>query len=182
MKRARRVISTKEYLKKNCHSIADEIPALRPILKQSNIKPMTNTQLSDSKSYGNGVQPPSRLHMGRTQSNNVPSQIAARPPNRQLADRMSKNSGEKTSVQSRLANVKKQISVDQIDFVLTQQPLSAPTELSPLNPNSKPFVHKASCIYFVLRRTKIVVHIPLIFFGWLSFSIFWCEYRNGCRY
>lgn len=114
--------------------VLDETPSLRPILKQSNIKPVPNTQTNDSKpSYyaGNGVPAPqSRPLTGRTHSNNIqqsgPNQ--ARPTSR---------SGEKTSVNARLAVKKPSTNL----IVQTQPPLA---DAPALNPDTQSFVRKVS--------------------------------------
>lgn len=113
--------------------ILGEAPSLRPILKQSNIKPVACA--NDSKSYGNGMPTNSRPLTGRTHSNNGHGGQNQMRPNRNLSHSGgAKQSGEKISVQSRLT---KKSSTDQIDFVQIKQP--PPVKL---NPDIKPFVFK----------------------------------------
>lgn len=109
---------------------------MRPILKQSNIKPVPKDQqnTNDQKIYGNGVQSnaQNRSITSRTypSNSNLMSNATAtaqnRTPNRnqQQNDRFTKKLSDagatKNSVQSRLA-IKKQISLDQVDFVQHHQ-------------------------------------------------------------
>lgn len=109
---------------------------MRPILKQSNIKPVPKDQqnTNDQKIHGNGVQSnaQNRSITSRTYPSNSNSMSNAaataqnRTPNRnqQQNDRFTKKLSDfgatKNSVQSRLA-IKKQISLDQVDFVQHHQ-------------------------------------------------------------